>query len=74
MEFVYDKTRKRWPFNTGGCLIEVTAWRGLTVYINGNLIYKTMYISGLPPTKIFRWSTPKYYMLQSMGKLYLVGF
>ena len=33
-----------------GCLlIEVTAWRDLTVYINRNLIYKTMYISGLPP-------------------------
>ena len=21
-----------WPFNTGGCLIEVTTWTGLTVY------------------------------------------
>ena len=30
-------------------LIEVTAWRDLTVYINRNLIYKTMYISGVPP-------------------------
>ena len=31
----YDRTRKRWPFNTGDCLIEVTAWAGLTV----NIIY-----------------------------------
>jgi len=26
-----DKTRKRLPFDTGDCLIEVTAWAGLTV-------------------------------------------
>ena len=26
----YDRTRKRWPFNTGDCLIEVTSWAGLT--------------------------------------------
>ena len=38
----------------GDLLIQVTAWRGLTVYSNGNLIYKTMYISGLLPTKISR--------------------
>ena len=31
-EIFYDRTRKRWPFNTGDCLIEVTAWAGLTVY------------------------------------------
>ena len=24
--------QKRWPFNTGDCLIEVTTWTGLTVY------------------------------------------
>jgi hypothetical protein len=29
----YDRTRKRWTFNTGDCLIEVTAWTGLTVII-----------------------------------------
>jgi len=28
----YDRIRKRWPFNTGGCLTEVIAWAGLTVY------------------------------------------
>jgi hypothetical protein len=31
----YDRTnqiRKRWAFNTGECLIEVTAWSGLTVF------------------------------------------
>ena len=28
----YDRTRKKWPFNTGDCLIEVTTWTGLTVY------------------------------------------
>jgi len=26
-------TRKGWPFNTGNCLIEVTAWAGLTVFV-----------------------------------------
>jgi hypothetical protein len=31
-EIFYEKTRKRWPFNTGDCLIEVTSWAGLTVY------------------------------------------
>jgi hypothetical protein len=30
-QFVNDRTRKRWPFNTGDCLIEVTAWAGLTL-------------------------------------------
>jgi hypothetical protein len=30
-EIFYDRTRKRWPVNTGDCLIEVTAWAGLTV-------------------------------------------
>ena len=29
----YDKTRKGLPFNTGDCLIEMTGWTGLTVYI-----------------------------------------
>ena len=34
----------------GDLLIQVTTGRaGLIVYSNGNLIYKTMYISGLPP-------------------------
>ena len=28
----YDRTRKRWHFNAGGCLIEVTACAGLTVF------------------------------------------
>jgi hypothetical protein len=33
-ELFYDRTRKWWPFNTGDCLIELTAWAGLTnVYI-----------------------------------------
>jgi hypothetical protein len=30
-EIFYDSTRKRWPFNTGDCLIEVPTWAGLTV-------------------------------------------
>ena len=29
-EIFYDRTRKMGPFNTGDCLIEVTAWAGLT--------------------------------------------
>jgi len=32
-EIFYDRTRKGWIFDTGDCLIEVTAWTGLTVYI-----------------------------------------
>jgi len=31
-EIFYDRTRKRWPFNTCDCLIEATGWSGLTVY------------------------------------------
>jgi len=30
-EIFYDRTRIRWPFNTGDCLIEVTVLAGLTV-------------------------------------------
>jgi hypothetical protein len=30
----YDRTRKRWPFYTGGCFIEVTTWAGW-LYIGG---------------------------------------
>jgi len=29
------RTRKGWPFNTDDCLIEVTAWAGVTMYIRG---------------------------------------
>jgi hypothetical protein len=29
---VSDRTRKRWPFKTGDCLIEVTTWAGFTVF------------------------------------------
>jgi hypothetical protein len=32
--------RKMWPFNTGGCLIEVTAWTGLHVPV---AFIQTMY-------------------------------
>jgi hypothetical protein len=38
--FIFSSTRKWWPFNTGDCLIEVTAWAGLTVYKNINTLYK----------------------------------
>jgi hypothetical protein len=27
----YDRSRRIWRFNTGDCLIEMTAWTGLTV-------------------------------------------
>jgi hypothetical protein len=30
-ELFYDRKRKGWPLNTGDCLIELTAWTGLTV-------------------------------------------
>jgi len=29
-EIDFDRTKKGWPLNTGECLIEVTAWAGLT--------------------------------------------
>ena len=32
-----DRTRKRRPFNTGDCLIEMTAWAGWTVYLGSML-------------------------------------
>jgi len=31
MKFSMTGQEKRWPFNTGDCLIEVTTWVGLTV-------------------------------------------
>ena len=34
MEFSMTGQQKGDLFNTGDCLIEVTAWAGLTVYIN----------------------------------------
>jgi hypothetical protein len=34
----YDRRRNRCPFNTGGCLIEVTAWAGLTVFSSSYMI------------------------------------
>jgi hypothetical protein len=36
---------KRWPFKTGDCLIEVTTWTAVTVYIDGKL--KTFFLIGL---------------------------
>ena len=30
-EIFYDRTRKRWPFNAGDCLIEVISWADFTV-------------------------------------------
>ena len=37
---IYDRTslRKGWPCNTGDCLIEVTAWTGLTDFLTNLLI------------------------------------
>jgi len=37
----HNMITKWWPFNTGYCLIKVTAWIGLTVFINNvnNLIF-----------------------------------
>jgi len=32
-ESFYDRIRKKRPFNTDDCLIEVTAWAGLTVLL-----------------------------------------
>ena len=31
-------SQERWPFNIGDCLIEVTAWAGLTVHVSVNAI------------------------------------
>jgi hypothetical protein len=30
-EIFYDRTRKRWPFNIGDCLIKMFSWAGLMV-------------------------------------------
>jgi len=38
-EMFYDRIRKRLPFKTDDCLIEVTAWAGLTVYLDTSTIY-----------------------------------
>ena len=38
-----------WPFNTGDCLIEVTAWAGLTVY-RPVLIYTDLFIAMIVKT------------------------
>jgi hypothetical protein len=38
VQFIWNvlwKNKKRWPLNTGDCLIEVTACAGLTVSITG---------------------------------------
>jgi len=35
IQIFYDRTRKKWHFNAGDCLIEVTAWAGLTVFNEG---------------------------------------
>ena len=35
----YDRTRKMWPFITGDCLIEVTAWAVLTLLLNWYLLF-----------------------------------
>ena len=35
MKFVWQD-KKKWPLNTGDCLIEVTAWAGLIVVLNIN--------------------------------------
>jgi hypothetical protein len=36
VKFIWNflwQDKKSWPFNTGDCLIEVTAWAGLTVIL-----------------------------------------
>jgi hypothetical protein len=33
MKFSMTGQEKKWPFHTGDCLIELTAWVGLTVFI-----------------------------------------
>ena len=50
-DFSYDRTRKRWPFNTGDCLIEMTAWTSLTVILiwNERLLCDFLPLSPLGP-------------------------
>ena len=45
-EIFYDGTRKGWPFNTGDCLIELSAWAALTVYWS-NFDFKKKYSTSL---------------------------
>ena len=39
MNFVMTGKENKWPFNTVDCLIEVTAWTGLTVLLNKDYLY-----------------------------------
>jgi hypothetical protein len=45
---LYNRTRKRCPFNTGDCSIEVTTWAGVTVYFTYSWfkcwIFKCVYL------------------------------
>jgi hypothetical protein len=52
-------TRTRWPFNADDCLIEVTAWTGLTVFVSFFSI--TSYILVIfTPFNVLRTDTQKY--------------
>jgi len=44
----YDRTRKRWPFNAGDCLTEVTTWTSMTqIWIQDVLaVLSNLYIKG----------------------------
>ena len=53
----HDRTRKKWPFNTVDCLIEVTARAGLTVFesckrrsIRAARLYIPLYRKWPPPS------------------------
>ena len=63
-EIFYDRTRKRLPLNTGYCLIEVTAWAGLTVF---KTISSTVLIS-----EVLRFSLHKYFLINV--EVELAGF
>ena len=41
----YDRTRKRWPFNTGDNLIEMTTWASLTVLYRSKNFHNHFYFS-----------------------------
>ena len=71
-EVFYDRTRKRWPFNTGVCLIEVAVWVGLTVFLcsNRNLNYfNSLYIKKI----MWKYIKKKYIYLSGSWRPFLVS-
>jgi hypothetical protein len=57
LPFLYDRERKKWPFNTGDCSIEVTSSAGLTVFIIPERIVSDV------RNDIVYWFSKNYYLV-----------